>query len=658
MYVLLIKPPQDPNNVVTSEEAPGSQKEETRPTETEREPGPGSEGGSEAPSDDELSQASEKSGSSNGVPFGFGEQNLRSVARELRAKQAMTWGHLPPKVQNERTANFVDHLRTMTWMYETLKDFNRPPPPSSSGSGEYRERKPRIPEMRDCTWPEWGYHQFDFAVDVLVEEEPSHRDTSLSMAYPLHQPFSDEGTIDLKSVVLQPRIDGVKVLPDRIRINSLPVMRILTALTKGSLSTSMYQTIYRPFKILQWLEPNLRQRRSEIQVLYKNKSESEAETVDVQILPGAEADVPAGSEVVAKPTMNPYERDEIIFTSGYDWKYLTLSELREAEMDLSVVLSFIDKYISPFRKTLQATGDFQVHYQELWHVFKPGTIVYVKDPSIPQKLWRVVQGRGGQRPLYRRSGPKNTHFQLGGDFDDTKPLSFVADCYHLDFDGSKFIRVFKQFRFEWFRELSRVRSLPIVPVHIAEQNGIVDLADWIRRGEDFISYTKWSYSYYRGQSLISEPDGTALRRPERRAITSVVAISEAIESPVVVDFHRCVQEVPDWKPGRLSTSIWRRAENAVLEKPQENVGQVIPPPPGTDDDRLWDIRLAEDVLNYTDQSKPPEVYGREPPLGDEILLLPDRVFAFVLRTRQWGKQFSELSEEILGEECHFLTWKQ
>ncbi|KAK0372175.1 hypothetical protein CLIM01_10462 [Colletotrichum limetticola] len=450
------------------------------------------------------------------------------------------------------------------------------------------------------------------------------------------QPFSDEGTIDLKSAVLQPRADGVKVLPDRICINSLPVLRILATLTKGSLPGVMSATIYRPFKILHWLEPNLRQRQSEIQVLYKNKRESLSETVDEQTPLAAEANVPEGPELVAKSPMDPYERDEIIFTSGYDWKFLNLSELREADMDIGVVLSFIDEYISPLCRALQRTGDFQIHYQELWHVFKPGTIVYVKDPTIPQKLWRVVQGRGGQRPLFRRSGYRNTHFQLGGASDDTKPLTFVADCYHLDFDGSKFIRVFKQFRFEWFRELSSVRSLPIVPVSIAEQDGLVNLADCRRRGMDFISYTKWSYSYYRGQSLISEPDGTGLRRPERRAITSVVAISEAIESPVVVDFHRCVQEIPDWKPGRLSTSLWRRTENVVPEKPPENAVQMVPPPPGADDDRLWDIRLAEDVLSYTDQSKPPEVYGREPPEDDEIMLLPDRVFAFVLRTRQWA----------------------
>lgn len=611
-------------------------------TETEPERDAESRIGSRVVSDvdlkDNVSESSKKSQYSRIFAQGFGDSNLKAVAREVQdlSDPVAEWDNMGPASQEEQASLFVEHLKTMNWMFETLKNFDRPVPPSSISSEEYSERTPKVPEMQECTWLEWwDSPPSESAIQVLVEEEPSDSDMLFSPRRPRH---SDEGTMDPKPVFLQARIDGIKVLPNRISIDSLPVRRILESLTKGGLSGNHRQIIYRPYKIFQWLEPDLRQKRSEIQDLYRTKFDDESETPDTQNLPRADSCVPEDSEVVTKPPKGAYDRDEIIFTSGFDWKSLTKSELREAGLDLGVLLSFIDKYISPLREALQGGRDFQVHYQELWHVFKPGTTIYVKDPMIPQKLWRVVQGRGGQKPIFRRAGSKTTRFQLGGTLGDTRPSHFFIDCYYLDFDGHRFIRVFKQFWFEWFRELSSVRALPIVPLKIAEREGLVDPQSYKERGEDFISYTKGSYSYYRGQSMIFEPDGTGLRRPERRgAIASVVALSESIESPVIVDFNRCLQEVPDWRPGRLPTSVWRRVENIVQNKRPEDTGPVLAAPPGSDNDSLWDIRLAEEVLNYTDQSKPPEVFGREPPTGDEILLLPARVFGFVLRTRQWGE---------------------
>ncbi|OHE96333.1 hypothetical protein CORC01_08405 [Colletotrichum orchidophilum] len=636
----------------TLQDTIGQQDHGQLPAETRPELDADDEVGSELDLKDDVSETSKTSGLSNNTARRFGESHLRDLARGLRLKP-LSLRDTGPEEQGQFTVDFANHLKMMNWVTDILADFDKPPhPSSSSSSGEYRERTPGIPQMHDCTWSEWwGSPPSDFAVQVLAEEEPPD---STSFPDRRRRTAFDEGTVHPKPVLLQPRLDGVMVLPDRIRINSLPVRRILETLTNGRLWSFHNSIIYRPYKVLQWLEPKIRQKQSDIQHLYNKGSVIETEPVGLEDPPGTETSGPTDCEMITKPPMSKEDREEIIFTPRYDWKYLTQSELREADLDLGTLVSFIDKYISPIREALQGRDDFQIHYQELWHAFKPGTDVYVKDPAIPQKLWRVVRGRGGQKPLYRRAQAtsKIAHMMLGGALNDAIPPPFWIDCYHLDFDGNQFIRVFKQFKFEWFEELASVRSLPIIPLNIAEREGLIDLGDCRIRGQDFISYTKWSYSYYQGQSLISEPDGTALRRPEKGAITSAVVLSEAIESPVVVDFHRCLQEIPDWKPGRLPTSIWVRAENVPQEKPSGSV-QLIPPPPGADDDRLWDTRLAEEVLNYTNQSKPLEVYGREPPEGDEILLLPDRVFAFVLRTRRWA--CIPLGSGSLETQGHSLT---
>ncbi|KAK1675565.1 P-loop containing nucleoside triphosphate hydrolase protein [Colletotrichum godetiae] len=93
------------------------------------------------------------------------------------------------------------------------------------------------------------------------------------------------------------------------------------------------------------------------------------------------------------PSMTREVRDGVIFTPAYAWNSLTREERQEASEDLGTLVSFMDEYILPLGKAIEAEGasDVRVHYQELWHVFKPGSIVYVKDPAVPQKLWRVVQ---------------------------------------------------------------------------------------------------------------------------------------------------------------------------------------------------------------------------------------------------------------------------
>ncbi|KAK1484388.1 hypothetical protein CABS01_13811 [Colletotrichum abscissum] len=411
-------------------------------------------------------------------------------------------------------------------------------------------------------------------------------------------------------------------------------------------------TIYRPFKVLQWLEPKIRKRLSEIQELYLSSKDRDVDLEHQKVSTEAEASENLETKD-AKPPITRETRDGIIFTSAYDWKSLTQDELQEASDDLGTLLSCIDEYMLPLGKAVEESGDVRVHYQELWHVFKPGSIVYVKDPAVPQKLWRVVQGKGGQTPQYRQPATQAANLQLGGALNDSRPVPFVIECYHIDFDGVQFIRVFKNFKFEMLRDLTSIRSLPIIPLRTAERDGFVDISGYKERGQDFVSYTKPSYGYYRGQSLINEPEGTILRRPEKGAITSAVMISEAIESPVVVDFHRCLQEVPSWKPGRSSRGSWGLAEVTEEKKASPPYSAPPPIPPGTDDDRVWDARIAEEVLKYTDQSQPVEVYGREPPEGDETLLLPNRVFAFVLRTRQWA--CIPLGSGSLDTQGHSLT---
>ena len=53
-------------------------------------------------------------------------------------------------------------------------------------------------------------------------------------------------------------------------------------------------------------------------------------------------------------------------------------------------------------------------------------------------------------------------------------------------------------------------------------------------------------------------------------------------------------------------------------------------------DDVWDRRRRDEFINADELKLYPWPKGIEPS-GDDLLLLPDRVFGFVLRSRKWGK---------------------
>ncbi|EFQ34616.1 uncharacterized protein GLRG_09760 [Colletotrichum graminicola M1.001] len=454
--------------------------------------------------------------------------------------------------------------------------------------------------------------------------------------------------------LLRARPNGIPALPPRLRIKSLPLKRILFTLTDGALNMHGPSglTFSRPYKMFACFESQIRRRLSEIQTLC-NEPAGPALVMDTDL----DLNKPTNTVIVAEfppqETLTQEEREDIIFTSGYDWKYLTAEEREEAASDLGVLISFIDEYISPLRNAIRDADDFQVHFQELWHLFYPGSIAYVKDPGVPQKLWRVVRSSGGKFSPRLPNGFRKRGGLAGGD----KWLPLLLDCYYLDFDGNNFVRILKTFQVDHFEGLSGVSALPIIPLNFAVRDGFVDVDTISKRGEDFISYTKWSYSYYRGRSLIHEPEGAALCHPQKDTIDSLTVLSEAIESPVVVDFDRCLRAIPTWRPGRTSRGLSRVLDErgGDLRQPPEPPGSPgLPPvsPPGYDDDGIWDVRLAEKVLKYTDPTQPAELHGQDPPSGDDVLLLPNRVFAFILRTRKWA--CLPLGSGVLDNQAHSL----
>lgn len=591
--------------------------------------------------DEDKSESESVSSNSPGPGINF---RLRTIARDLSTK--IRFGLLPES-DDKNLAFLMQHMALMTWLSDLLRGSTEDSPPPT----EVGPRLKGIPEMRTISWSDWtslpryAPDQPRYAVDILVEDPPP-----LGPQGMLDRPENDEDNSSAFTK-LPVRPDGVPTLPTEIAIMSLPIRRIISDMADGRFRVdAIVQTMYifRPFKILVYLEDKIRRRASELHKLFAESvttateqpsDEEEGGKNGDSLFKGKDlekADAATGddAESTRSHEQRDHQRDGHIFNHGY-WNQLTRDELQEAAQDFDVLLLFMDKYMFALRNALRETDDVRVSFRELWYLYTPGTIVYVKDSGVPQKLWRVIQGVGGTTKAWGDAPPPPgavhpNYLKLGGATRENKTPPFTLDCYYIDFDGTNYVRVIKSFTIDEFQGLTHVQGLPILPFQVAQSEGLVDTKTIRERGIEFLSYTQQSYCYFRGRSLSYEPDGHVLRRPEKGSMGSVAVLSESIESPVVVDFERCLNTLPDWKPCRVARELTVLYPDSRL------------PPQFIDDDRVWDLRLAEQILNYTDQTQSIEIYGHEPPSGDEILLLPDRVFAFVLRTRRWGK----------SPECH------
>lgn len=303
----------------------------------------------------------------------------------------------------------------------------------------------------------------------------------------------------------------------------------------------------------------------------------------------------------------------------------------EALSDLRCLVRFMDEFIKPVRDQLQQPGQRTVRFSELWHLFQPGQLIYVRDRDVPQKVWRVLQTTGGRRYL-RPPYPDEMVSNIPPRKSRNNGYSdFLLDCYSLDHDGSRFAPTFSSFPIPKFDDTLLIDSLPIYPISIAQREQMLDKEALTTRGQQFVQCTKVCHRYYSGRSLVRNGNGASLPfRSDSVDERAQMLISESIEGEVMIDFDRAFQRNPDWLP------IFHELKPSVMDLRECEEDETDPFEEKVEQDNVWDKRRRDDYINGDELKLYPWPKGIEPS-GDDLLLLPDRVFGFVLRNRKWGK---------------------
>jgi hypothetical protein len=495
------------------------------------------------------------------------------------------------------------------------------------------------PEIKLMSWEEWEHAGLPpnppkrphSAIDVLIDEY-ERRGGSNSSSY-------------LPSSI---HIDATASLPTRIRINSIWAQRILISILDVE-DRWRYRVepfvIVRPFKILAAQSVEIKAKFVEIeQNLAERRKKRETSEVAADEVPepsngtkgtlghdGAscqedhntcpaieEANEDHISDTESQSRMQARYHSVNLFT-GTNWDEVELSAVEEAVNDFRCVVDFVNDTLQPVRSYLQNEPS-SVNFNNIWHLFTTGSLVYVKARSTPQKIWKVIQATGGRR--YLRDPDLNIK-----DW-ETKWSPFVIDCYHLDFDGTDFVRVFEQFTIEMFDGLMHLSGLQIMPLTVAERllPGI-NRDEFRKRGEQFLTYLKPQFRYYHGTTLTQSPSGNMLYTQEDGEYDSHRLFTEQVESQVVVDFGRGIQANSDWAPPITEVNLWKGSSDEFEDIFDSKDIRT---------DSLWDSRASEEFLKKEEIKRQRWNKGEEMPEEDDLLLLPNRVIAYVLRSRSWG----------------------
>nr|OQO18392.1 hypothetical protein B0A51_13723 [Rachicladosporium sp. CCFEE 5018] len=382
--------------------------------------------------------------------------------------------------------------------------------------------------------------------------------------------------------------------------------------------------ISRPYKVLTVKEQEIRDLLAEQEKNLADRTSSEPPSGDVEDIQLAGDDATDAADPM-DPALPASAMPDVVSPNRSDWSAFSLSKLKTAVDGLKVLVEFIDNYFNPVRNVL-ASDATAVSYGDLWHLFQPDTLVYLKDSSVPQEVYGVIQANGG-RPYYHDldaypTGPRYEE-RIRRD-----PLysTFVIDCHCLDFDGTEFVQVQKTVWIETFDGLAPITTLPAMPLAMAGQQDFINIDGIRQRGAEFLAYTKVRHRYYQGFTVSQRPEGGWLyRKGDGYFGTTTRVYSARVESQVVVDFQRGIEAQTDWGPTRADNQLREPISGELLDGTEQ-----------MEWDHLWDKRGSDDLMATERKKWARWNKGEEIPDGDDLLLLPERVIAYILRSRTWA----------------------
>ncbi|RAH41704.1 uncharacterized protein BO95DRAFT_517751 [Aspergillus brunneoviolaceus CBS 621.78] len=217
----------------------------------------------------------------------------------------------------------------------------------------------------------------------------------------------------------------------------------------------------------------------------------------------------------------------------------------------------------------------RIFYSDLWHIFNPGQVVITRqEPLHAYRVLYVTAGRPYLSPPALEGDDSGDGYKV-----PAKESDLLVHCYQIQFDGQRFGPVTHTFNIQPYSGRLRVKDLPIYPLQFVEDPKVLK-ETLVSSGRKFLRVSKGTHLQYSGPNLHE---------------------GEELDSEVIVDFQ---------------TAIWdNRDEDPIgIIKIKDFIAQN---------------KLLTTDTRYLDDN--PENVPEE-----DLILFPNRVFAFVLKDRKWA----------------------
>lgn len=442
-----------------------------------------------------------------------------------------------------------------------------------------------------------------------------------------------------------------KDLPDRIRFNLVAITRLFSKFLGNSDAVEPDNILLRPFKPLLQNYHDIKDLMIEVaeavDVIISQRKDFDVEKKEAATSPNSTQDPPSDEEsdspAVPKPPksldqdeweqvlrrFNLYHCSECTKTFVKDWPTkLALERSFDCMRDL------LDNYLLPVHTKFSTRQVKSIEFRDLWHLFQTGDLVMAKlsgnETTISSPLgMRVLMTSGGRRVI---SPSKSVPLFEFGAKDDRPSLAeesavrmngfnpFCIQAYFLDYDGSRLVPVRRRFIIPPYTGERKVADLEVFPMEYAS-NMVQQLED---RGRRFVDLA------------------TAKISPYVNCVGPDLDTREELNDKVIVDMK-----------GYFSAKEINAP--AFTEPPPLDLSETIDCVLGSDcvyirtstcPHRSMKIIAdqATDILNYNEyiDGKPEfNTYldPQEAKTRDEDLpICHYRVFAYKLRSREWGKR--------------------
>ncbi|KAK3938867.1 hypothetical protein QBC46DRAFT_316985 [Diplogelasinospora grovesii] len=323
-----------------------------------------------------------------------------------------------------------------------------------------------------------------------------------------------------------PHVPGQKPLPERIRINSKHIVKLLSRIDSENIMSSTYSlaqslVMIRPYKALDYFDDPIRQKLQELEAKFGGRITS---------TPSDAAEAPASAEPPKDKKDAKEERNEFTYSIT-------------AYQHLKCLVQFMDTQIREKIAYLRSDRCKTVAFTEIWYLFRPG------DEVIEQTLRQAYRVISVSSPNHQVVPPWRTNWSEKEKLQEEMPV--VLQCVYIDFDGKQLGPVLRKVRFPRYDGEREVTSLEIFPLRFAGKKdaGKPEKTDapgetfrdrLIARGKMFVDMTSFKHMHYGGLTLDTRDE---------------------VDSNVVVDFEEAfsqyqakkVQQDPssaelEWRP--------------------------------------------------------------------------------------------------------------